>query len=222
MSLDSPQIVNSLISFYKRQGADLTYLLGDPIFQKLPLEDRVNAIKTHAATILAGTPERLNKEERSLIKGEIGAGAVGGAITAFGIGKAVMSNPSFAHTISKHKALALMGGMAVVAGALGGLAVGRLKTDSLLQKRHAIRNELALAASQPSTNTAIGVLSSAPLHSITSVNRENILGKIVHKLDDIVQGPIKETLTEEFPRQYVQFRLHNIQDTAFKNQAKKL
>lgn len=206
MSLDSAQVVNGLISFYKRKGADLSYLLGDPIFNKLPLEDRVNAIKLHAHEILEGTPAKLNSQERGLVFGEAGAAAMGTAIAGFGLAKTVLASPKYLDSIARNKAFAVMGGTALLSGVLGGALVGRFKADNLYQQRQSVRRELVNTARNPTTDNAIGALSAKPLYNHLSVSRENIVSKIIGKMDNLVSSNVSERIEKEFPYQYDAFR----------------
>lgn len=205
MSLDSSQIVHSLIAFYKRRGADLTYMLGDPLFDKLPIEDKVNAIKTHASTILASTPAGFNRDEKKLIAGEVIAGGLTTGLAAYGLGRTVFGNPAFANTFARNRAMAAAGGVAVVGGLLGGAMIGRLKADSLEQKRLAIRNELARTVNHPSAENAIGVLAATPLHHHMSAGRANIISKIINKIDDLALKPVVDRTEEHFNKQYRYF-----------------
>lgn len=206
MSLDSHQVVHSLLSFYRRRGADLTYLLGDPIFDKLPLEDKVEAVKIHAGTILNSTPESLNKDERSLVRGEVVSGALMGGLTAFGVGRAVLHNPVFAETVARNKALAAMAGGVIVAGAGAGYLLGKFKTDQLKDARLSVRNELQRTVANPTMENSLGVLSAGHLHARTSIGKANIIAKVMSKIDDVAQGPIKEVAEPLFKAQYHGFK----------------
>lgn len=200
--------------FYKSRGVDMTYMLGDPIFQRLPIEDRVAAIKEHAATILAGTPEKLNREERGMVWGETGLGALTGAGVGFSIGKFALSHPHLKDLIPKSKALALASGFALLGGAASGALIGRLKSDQLYGGRQALRSSLHSAAINPSTTNAIGVLSTSPLYSITSVNRHSLINAAMGKLrgdlgDNLKRGLGGEDLEngkgEKYEKSYIGF-----------------
>lgn len=205
MSLDSAQVVNSMISFYRRKGADLSYLLGDPVFTKLPLEDKVEAIKNHATTLLNGTSSRLNQQERGLVRGEIGGAMVGGALTGFGVAKAVMNNTGYGNALARNKALAVTAGVAALSGLGAGALMGRIKADKLYSQRQAIRNELFRTAKDPSTDNALGVLSAGHLHNNLSLSRENILDKVMKKVDHFVSENQSDIFKKNFKDQYESF-----------------
>lgn len=212
MSLDASQVVNSLIAFYRSKGADLSYLLGDPIFQKLPLEERVNGIKAQANTLLEGIPQGLNRQEKNLVWGDVVGGTMTGAGIVGGISHwAAKSHPGmgslFSHAPSRYKALATIIVPTLVAGAVAGGLAGWAKADTLHQSRKALRNQLQNTARNPSDANALGTLSTAHLHNQTAISRMNILNKIQDKLDNVLTGGyVNDVMQEQAMDSYAHFK----------------
>lgn len=151
--MNETQVVGALIEFYRRQGIDLHNVLDDPVFQKgLSLEGKIQALKAHAAEIVAGTHpgfspgERQTLAMRALRLGAQGAFAGSAAGAALGaVAKGV------------HPAMpALLGG---ITGLTAGLASGVIEARQSMQQRKAVRGQLEQLAEDPSDANAVGALS---------------------------------------------------------------
>jgi len=203
MSFSNEQILNSLISFYARKGVDMSYVLGDPIFRKLPVEDQVEAIKKNADRILAGTSKTLTKPEKRLIwQNALGSSILAGSAAA-GVVGAVMRNPAFSNTMNRNKSLAFMGGTALAIGGAAGYISGRLGTDDSVASRKAVRKELELTAKTPTNENALGALAASHLYSQVSAPRRDLAAKIINVINGQVSGgAMRERLQSDFENSY--------------------
>ena len=184
MDLSSDQIVTSLIAFYRRNGVDLTYLLGDPTFQSLKVKEKIEAIKDHAAELHAGSQDRLTRQEkkRALVDSAFEALPVIPATIA-------LARSDFARELvpalqKVHRpsvALAATGGLAAAAGIAGFRAWMSLHQD--VANRKAIRQQLANAAENPGHDSAIGVLAASNIHRLNSGHVASLISRAHSILD---------------------------------------
>jgi uncharacterized membrane protein len=166
--MNDQQVVASLLAFYKQQGMDLSYVLDDPIFVKLPLAARVAAIKKHAQEIVDGTSPGFNKIDRNAILTHAAKSIIAGGFTGASLGAAWGSTvPGF-----KPKNTAVIGALA---GATAGLANSALGRYHDLSARQAVRGQLQAAAADPSDVNAIGALSVQGIHNRQGAARNEIL-----------------------------------------------
>lgn len=203
MSFSNEQILNSLISFYARKGVDMSYVLGDPIFQKLPIEDQVEAVKKNANKILAGTSQGLTGQEKRIIwQNALGNTVLAGSAAA-GVVGAALHNPIFKNTMNRNKSLAFAGGTALLIGAGAGYLSGRLATDNSIASRRAIRKELETTSQSPTNDNALGVLATSHMHSRTSEPRRDLTNKILNVISNYTSGDVmKKRLQEDFETNY--------------------
>lgn len=153
-------VISSLLQFYKNQGMDLHYVLDDPVFNSLPLQGKVNAIKAHAQEIVDGTSpgySRLDKKNlltRTLTRGAQGAlsgAAAGAAVGAFAKG-------------FKYAPIAI----GAVTGLSAGLASAKIQQSQEASAKNAVLAQLARVAKDPTDVNAIGVLSTKGVHHLQS------------------------------------------------------
>lgn len=209
--LSNEKLVESLIAFYKSKGADLAYLIKDPSFDKLPLEAKLNAIKTHAKTLHDGSSPEYNKEElghatahvtSSFISG-VGSGLVGGTLAYKAI-KAM--NPNALHNIMAHnKSLAATVAVTgILGGMLGGVS-GYITAKNIALPRHAVRNQLGVVAKDPSDINALGVLSTEALYNREHSFRHALTNKLIDKAHKTLGDFLPNHAQGVFSREYAAF-----------------
>lgn len=185
MTLSNEQIVASLIAFYRRNGVDLTYLLGDPTFQSLKVHEKVEAIKAHAAEIYNNSSDNLTKAEKARIGFEAGATAMVTAPALFGLHTAGMFD-KLAPTLNRglhNRSLASAAVMGVGGGLLAGALKGAFSTLSAQRDRQALRRELRNAAVNPGTDSAVGVLATNNIQRHVHPLRELLVDRAHQMLD---------------------------------------
>jgi hypothetical protein len=207
MSLTNEQVVLSLIAFYKRNGADLTYLLSDPLFQSLPLEARVEAVKTHAKEILMHSkPGTLPEERAPVYAGMLGGGFTGlvAGLTAGGAAEKMLRlaghDPTsiFANSALKNKTFSVVAGAGLATGVLlGGInSYMKAKADSSARKN--LLKDLKATSVDPTLDNAIGVLSS---HG--QAQRSNSLRiALLNRISDLLESSKKPLYENALPKLY--------------------
>lgn len=186
MPLTNEQVIDSLLAFYQSRGTDLTYLINDPVFDKLPVQDKIEAIKKHAGVIHANSPSGWNAEEKAHLKAGIGMGVLGGIGTgmlAAHVAKAALSSAGpLASAMAANKATAAVLGFGALIGSTMGGVTGYLKARSDIDSRHVLRDQLGATARDPSNSNAIGVLSVRDQYQREHTLRHLILDKVQDKL----------------------------------------
>ena len=166
--MNDQQVVASLLAFYKQQGMDLSYVLDDPIFIKLPIASKIEAIKKHAQEIVDGTSPGFNKIDRNAILTHAAKSIIAGGFTGASLGAAWGSTvPGFSP-----RNTAIIGALAGATAGLGNSALGRYHE---LSARRAVRDQLQAAAENPSDTNAIGALSVQGVHSRQGDARNEII-----------------------------------------------
>jgi len=163
------QLVLALIKAYKDRGIDMSYILDDPIFSKLPAPSRIKAIQTHARELHSGVPSNLTGSDYGRLASSTVFTALPGALAGWGIGSALASQIPWG--VNKYSGAAIG---ATVMGLAGALA-GGTKALSSIDDRRQIRNQLDQTARDPSTENAIGVLSTKHMHTSGRDLRDKIL-----------------------------------------------
>lgn len=200
--MNEDQLVLALISSYKSRGVDLTRILDDPLFSKLPAITKIEAIQSHAKDI----HDSVDGSFRGPDYGRVGFNALMGGLS--GAALAYRMTPGLLHEIPlmdsssplslKNRLIA--GG--VIGSAVGAMA-GSVKAMGDVADRRALKKELAIAVESPTPENAIGVLSSQHARSGGRTLRDAILNRIADTISNegdtalpmvIRQGHIKEVV----------------------------
>jgi hypothetical protein len=196
MPLTSDQVVNSLIAFYKRHGADLTYLLGDPIFQSLSLTDRVEAVKQHAEEILKHSSTGISREEKSQIKANTLVSGLTGGMAASSIVNQIL--PRLAPSMARNRAVMMTGAAGVLTGLAIGAASGFLQSRKTHDARQALRYQLGQVVVNPSDENAIGVFSIGAQHQRNSIMRNALIDRASSTMNGRLEHDLPKTLGTVF------------------------
>lgn len=165
--MNESQVVAALLQFYKRQGIDLHYVLDDPVFDKLPLQAKVEAIKTHAAEIVEGTHPGLGKAERgSILTRALTLGAKGG-MTGAALGASLGA-------VARGAKPYMPATIGAVSGFTAGVANGLLEARQNIAAKRAVRNQLQAVSQDPSDSNALGALSIRGIHNRQNANMAEI------------------------------------------------
>lgn len=207
MAISHEQVVDSLIAFYKSRGTDLSHVLEDPVFKKLPIESKVEAIKRNASILAAGTSKGWTSEEKSNVTSDAINGAITGAIsagTAIPVGIALLAAKGIplANSMANSKALAItLAGGALVGGALGGIT-SYARTRNEVLARHQIGNQFNKIHENPSNENAIGALSLRGIYSREHSLRSSLVNRIADKLDSNIESFNAERAPRLFANNY--------------------
>lgn len=211
MSISNEQIVLSLIAYYKTRGIDMASLLSDPVFHQLKLEEKIQAIKNHANTIVSHSvaPSHMDKNMRAGIIGDTIVGGLGGLAAGATAGKlarnAILAKiPDFAGVPYGHRPFSI-GATAttmLAAGTLGAIIGGAASyiknTESKIQRANLL-DHLQAVVDNPTDMNAVGVLSS---HH--NPNRSNpILNKLTGYLADKMKDSAENSYST-LPNNWVQ------------------
>ena len=197
--MNDQQVVSGLLAFYKQQGMDLAYVLDDPIFMKLPLASKIEAIKNHANEIVEGTSPGFNKIDRQAILARTARSIVTGGLTGGSLGAALGAGvPGF-----DPRRTAILG---AITGAASGLGSALLSRAQEMTARKAVRGQLAAAAANPTDANVLGALSVKGIHSRQGAARE----QIIHSL----QEAANKAISHEGLAPQIQFYIHNLQNAA--------
>lgn len=173
------QVIKSLIELYREQGIDVTAVVGDPIFEKLPLNIRIELVKKYANEISRDSRTELNRQDIKQILRETATGAslgaVGGAIGAYRVGH-------FFENINKNSLRNPIAKTALIGGALG-LATSSLRTISSLNSRRNLHSRALELAANPTDNNAIKLMAIRNMQPPV-INRTNILNRIYNLTED--------------------------------------
>jgi hypothetical protein len=198
MPLSNDQVVASLIAFYKRQGADLTYLLGDPIFQGLPLADRIEAVKKHATEILNHSSDSFAPDEKAKIRANLLFDTLSGATLAgAGIHAALSAMKPVASMSPRAAAITL--GTGAFLGATGGLIGGLLGAEKSRAERQALRGELGRVSISPTDDNAIGTLALKGQYNRSSAFKNAIIDRIQKHFETKGNDYIRDRAAHDYP-----------------------
>ncbi|HET8686726.1 MAG TPA: hypothetical protein VFM18_08685 [Methanosarcina sp.] len=163
--MNDAQVVAALLKFYKDQGIDLSYMLDDPIFEKLPTQSKIEGIRTHAKEIVEGTAPGYTSLDRKSILAKVlrfGAqGAIGGTLAGAAVGSASKGVPSHFP--------AVLGG---VLGLTVGVADGVLSSKPAISARKSFRNQMIEVQRNPSLPNVLGALSMQRIHSAQTAHHQ--------------------------------------------------
>lgn len=197
--MNDQQVVSSLLAFYKQQGMDLSYVLDDPIFLKLPLASKVEAIKNNAQEIVDGTSPGFNRIDRQAILARTARSILAGGMAGGSLGAALGAGiPGF-----DPRRTALIGAITGAASGLGSEVLGRSQE---LLARKAVRHQLEAAAANPSDVNAIGALSVRGIHGRQGAARDQIISSL--------QEAAGKAVSHEGLAPQIQYYIHNLQNAA--------
>lgn len=155
--MNNEQIILSLLAFYKGQGMDLHYLLDDPVFDKMPVSDKVVFIKKHALDIYHGIPTGMSRTEKKSLAMATALGAFQGV----GLGSAAGLAAAKKLNVASSPTAAIVGGIMLgIPSAIHAYRNAKSQVDS----RNALRTQLGNYLAAPSDANAVGVLSIRGIH----------------------------------------------------------
>jgi hypothetical protein len=165
MTISEDQVVKSLISFYRSQGIDLSTLFTNPLFEKLPLDKKVEAVKKYAAEIRDGINDNRSRYEKLSTNTETVIGGIkgmaAGSMASLAALKAIeaITGKSIALSMGHNKILSRV----VLSGGLIGAGLGAISgfTKSYPEQvyRRTVKNYAGVVAKNPTDENAIGLLS---------------------------------------------------------------
>ena len=182
-------VVDGLLQFYRSNGIDMTYLLEDPIFQAMPVTQKIAFLKREGGTILQNSSAGLTPaQKKSLVTEALAGGATGAAGAAFAAAK-ILSKAIHNRALGKRTAL-IYGGLATAAGA--GLAggAGYLRYRQEQQHRNDLRKNLAAVGLSPTTVNAIGVLNASYRSKLNNPDRDLLYNKVMEVAPHLNGGGI--------------------------------
>lgn len=192
--MNEAQIVAALLQFYKQQGVDMHYVLDDPVFSKLPLVTKIEAIKKHAAEIVAGTSPGLGRAETGALLTRALRLGVQGALTGAAVGAGMSASTAF--MTAKKGA-----GFGAVTGLVAGLGSGALGAYQQFADKRAIRDQLEATAKNPTDSNVLGALSIGAINQRRVISRDEIL--------DAVRGATESAVSPDRIGQVLQFNAYH-------------
>ena len=188
--MNDEQLVSALIASYRARGIDMSYLLSDPLFEKLPGAVKVQAVQAHAKELADGINDQFNGLDYTRAGTSAFMGAAQGALMGIPIGASL--------------AAAAPGGMSplkaalLAAGALGltGASLSALKASGGVGQRKALKTSLRAVSVDPSPIAAIGALSSSHNSTESRSLREKILNRVSDDLSNVAHNAIPPYLEQ--------------------------
>lgn len=164
-------VITALLKHYKSQGIDLYHVLDDPLFSKLPLETKIEAVKANAAHIVEGSRPSYGMSASNILK-KVLSSSLGGALTGMTInmGNSLMSGRSLTPGTFK-----LGAGIGSLAGALTGAVTGVLDESTRSAQHDAMIRALREVEKTPSFDTAVGALSASRAHGLAFDNTRKLV-----------------------------------------------
>ena len=219
MPISSNEIITNLIAFYKKQGVDLSYILEDPIFEKLPLAEKIKIIKNHAGEIHAGTNPNWTPDERASVI----SGGIMGSMAGLGAGAAgALLGEKLLHTVSANSGIELASQMAknkaylatvaggILVGAGLGVGVNWLKERNRVRARQALRDQLGAISKNPNLENTLGALSIKSTFERSHELDKQLSQAIAQKVMSDIGGDAHKTYASGmYPRWYEQFSGQN-------------
>lgn len=196
MSLTSDQIVNSLIAYYKSQGIDLVYVLGDPVFQAMKLDQKIEAIKNNAQILAEGSKiSRFGKADAGNILSSAARGATIGLFTVPLAAATFLPRASFSNTKARLGAMAVGGAMGAIAGGISGAMSGALNNEQERAARNRLVDQIHRTGKDNSYQNAIAVLSKS--RSFIGSPDPKLKDTILRTIADRVDRHIENTALNE-------------------------
>jgi uncharacterized protein YcfJ len=183
------KLVAQLIAFYKSRGIDLHYLLDDPYFTSMKLEDQVRVIKENAEELEHGsrsTTYNISKFDWTKYKRGVMEGTVAGALAGGSVGMQLkgFSRASILPTLTA-------AAMGAGAGALSSIVLKAIDSEKGIQQRIAINNALKNVVKDPSDETAFRVL------LIRNAQKANLEG-VGHPVADFIRKNQEDARTRGY------------------------
>jgi len=164
--MTNDEIFQSLLDFYQTKGLDPGLVLRDPVFVRMPTEDKLNLVKKYGRTLAQGIPQGASSNDLKIMGKDSALGAAVGA----GIGlQAILAYAGM--TGSSPKAhLPLIPIIALGGAGLGAISSGNRYLDRLSQRRE-MRQELEHSSSSEKPAAGVGALTTAHIHSVAPQGR---------------------------------------------------
>lgn len=189
IELTDDQIVLALIAAYKSRGTDMSAMLDDPLFDKLPAATKIKAIQNHAGTIGEGIKPGYGKVDYT----RIGANAIlsipRGALTGASIGAALAARSGNLGVGALHGAL--VGGTLT---GVGGAITGAFSSLDETSRRKALKAVMETAGANGSTQNAVKALTTAHAGMRSNTLRKNILDRISELISEHSHGVVAPVL----------------------------
>lgn len=152
---------------YEEKGVDVAFLVKDPMFAGMSLEQKVKAIRTYAGEITKSTSKGFSKSDLKSLLIDMTIGTVGGA----GAGALGAMHAFSAFSKAPYEAaLRPVGKIALISGLLGAGAAAVNAGNNFINKRN-ILNRLETIKKDPSDNNILKLLiESGTQTSIPNVN----------------------------------------------------
>lgn len=189
IELTDDQIVLALIAAYKSRGTDMSAMLDDPLFDKLPAATKIKAIQNHAGTIGEGIKPGYGKVDYTRIGANTLLSIPGGAMAGAGIGATLAARSGNLGVGALHGAV--VGGLLTgVSGAMSGW----LSSKDDVSRRQALKTVLTEAGNNTSVEKAVGALTTTHAGMKSNTLRKNILDRISGMISEQAHGSIAPVL----------------------------
>jgi len=189
--MNDEQLVSALIASYRARGIDMSYLLSDPLFEKLPGAVKVQAVQAHAKELAEGINPGFTRNDYTRVGVESAYAGVRGAMLGAPIG-AALSAASGGLGMSPLKAALLAAGVLGLTGA----SVGAFGALGGVGQRKALKTSLRAVSVDPSPIAAIGALSSSHNSTESRSLREKILNRVSDDLSNVAHNAIPPYLEQ--------------------------
>lgn len=189
-TLTDEQLVLALIKAYRDRGIELSHILDDPLFLKLPARSKIQAIQNHAKEIHEGTSSAFTGTDYKRIGTNAIFSGIAGAATGATLGSQLAA--AFPYGMNKYS-----GGLtgALLLGGAGALA-GTIKSMGSVDNRRALRNQLSKVSDDPSIENAIGVLSTKNMLSEGRDLRDRILDRVSQMTNEAGTAQVQPLIIE--------------------------
>lgn len=188
--MNDEQLVSALIASYKSRGVDMSYLLSDPLFTKLPGPVQIRAIQDHSEELEAGINGSFNKREYVQIGAEAGYNGFKGAVMGASVG-AALAHQFPGPGIGPLKAALMAAGLLGLTGA----SVGAFKASGGAGHRKALKTSLRTVSVDPSPINAVGPLSISHITSDSRSLKKEILDRIGKDINDQAHSAVPNWLS---------------------------
>lgn len=185
------QLVLAMIRAYKDRGIDMSALLDDYMFTKLPAVSKIRAIQAHAAELHNGINPKFTKLDYKNLGVHGVFDALAGGVAGATIGAGLHALNPMGMTRGK----AMLSG-ALITAAVGAMA-GSLKAVSNVGDRKDLRTSLAIAKANPTPENAIGVLSTNHMTAGSHRLRDEILNRVGSAMQDKAKTSLEPYLHEQ-------------------------
>lgn len=152
--MSNDYVIRGLISFYKDRGINLSYLLNDPVFTRLPVKEQAELLQRNAHMIKTRPSDRFGSDFFKRVTGGAVVGGASGAYTGFRIGQAagdILGDRGIA------KGIAALSGATV--GTLIGGVIGANSSFAKSDQRDQFHNSVVRLQENPTAENAVRALS---------------------------------------------------------------